>query len=136
MTRSVPEWIGKTDDTPVPPRVAERVRLGRDGNRCQCCGRKLHNERADCDHIEAIINGGENRENNLQTLCVWCHVLKTKEDLRIKVKSFRRRQRHYGADRAKKPIEGWRKFDGTPVRNPKLRGRISLQRQRRKDDAI
>ena len=43
MPRSVPEWVGRTDDTPVPPRVRLRV-LERFGRRCDPthgCGRPL-----------------------------------------------------------------------------------------------
>jgi 5-methylcytosine-specific restriction protein A len=95
MPRTVAEWIGKNDDTRVPDRVRDRVRL-RDGNACRSCGRDLGAENAECDHFVAIINGGENRESNLRTLCVFCHKKKTKADSAKKFASYKRRKRHYG----------------------------------------
>lgn len=120
MSRSAPEWIGKTDDTAVPDRVRVRVRE-RDSNHCKGCGCDLGAYSAECDHVLALVNGGENRETNLQTLCVWCHREKTAIDSRQKSSSYKRRKHHYGVRKAKSPIQGWRRFDGTPVRNPKLR---------------
>jgi HNH endonuclease len=84
MPRSLPEWIGLTDDTPVPPRVRLRV-LERFGRRCdpaRGCGRPLRPGDAwTCDHIEAVINGGANRERNLHPLCEWCEPPKTQADV-------------------------------------------------------
>jgi 5-methylcytosine-specific restriction protein A len=118
MSRSVPEWRGATPDTPVPHRVRVRVRvLG--GNACANCKRDLAAEPAECDHIIALINGGENRESNLQALCEWCHKPKTVFDVAEKSRAYKRRKRHYGLRKAKSPFKGWRKFSGEAVRNPK-----------------
>lgn len=122
MVRAVAEWLGKTADTAIPRRVRDRVR-DRDGNACKGCSRPLGNERAECDHVRSLINGGENREGNLQTLCQWCHGKKTKSDVAIKSKSYKRRVRHRGEHRAKQPFKGWRLMDGTAKRNPKLERR-------------
>jgi 5-methylcytosine-specific restriction protein A len=115
MTREVPEWIGKTPDTPAPPRVRLRV-FYRDNGTCQCgCGRLIHaGERWQTDHTLAIINGGENRETNLRTLLVKCHKTKTKADMAQKSKDYHVRAKHNGI---KKPrtIRSWRKFNGTIV---------------------
>jgi 5-methylcytosine-specific restriction enzyme A len=80
MARTLYEWIGKTDETPVPPRVRLRV-LQHFGRRCDHvndgCGRDIRPGDAwSCDHIEAI-NGGPNRESNLHPLCEWCNPPKT-----------------------------------------------------------
>lgn len=40
MTRSVPEWVGKTDDTKVPPRVRLRC-FEREGGICHLSGIKI-----------------------------------------------------------------------------------------------
>lgn len=99
MPRSVKEWIGKTDDTPVPPRVRLRV-LDRFGRRCDPelgCGRVLRpGDRWTCDHVHALINGGENRENNLHPLCEWCEPSKTQADVREKSRTYRVRLGHAG----------------------------------------
>ena len=128
MPRSLPEWIGNTDDTHVPPRVKLRV-LKLYGRRCDPahggCGRELGPGDAwTCDHIVAIINGGENRERNLHPLCEWCHPPKTGADVAEKSRMYRAQLRHAGIKvRAKgRPLpgtvaSGWRKrMDGTVQR--------------------
>jgi hypothetical protein len=64
MSRTPKEWIGATDDTPVPPRVRLRV-LIRFDRICQECTTPITGKRWVCDHRIAIINGGPNREANL-----------------------------------------------------------------------
>jgi 5-methylcytosine-specific restriction enzyme A len=89
MARSVPEWIGKTDDEPVPNRVRIRV-CDRDGWKCCGCGRPMwEGTRINTDHKIALTNGGENRESNLQTLCDWCHKEKTAGDVAQKSRTYR-----------------------------------------------
>jgi len=124
MPRDVPEWRGKTLNSRLPPRVQDRIYERFDG-KCAACGRPLRRGHYDFDHIKALINGGENRENNYQPLCIVpCHQGKTDEDVAIKSKSYHRRTKHLGIRKSKHPIKGWKRFDNTPVRNPKLeRGR-------------
>ena len=107
--RSVPEWIGKTDDTPIPPRVELRVFERYDG-RCQCgCNRKIATGEAwQCDHIIALTNGGEHRERNLQPLLVEHHKTKTRADVAVKRKITQVRYRHYGRSRSQRPMPGGR----------------------------
>jgi 5-methylcytosine-specific restriction enzyme A len=99
MPRSLPEWIGVTDDTPVPPRVRLRV-FERYGRRCDPlhgCGRHLRPGDAwTCDHINAVINGGPNRETNLHPLCEWCEPPKTEAGVHEKSRVYRKRLRHAG----------------------------------------
>lgn len=115
MTRAVPEWIGKTNDTPVPPRVRLRV-FEKDKGICQCgCTRRITPGDAwQTDHIVALSNGGENRESNLRTLLFACHRQKTNQDVAEKSRNYRIRARHAGI-RKPRTIRAWRKFDGTPV---------------------
>lgn len=110
--RSVPEWIGKTPDTPIPPRVHLRVR-DRDDSRCAHCTRV--EKRGQADHICALINGGQNRERNLQWLCTTCHRLKTAEDVAVKAKTHRVRVKDAGLRKPSRGFRGWRKFNGEPV---------------------
>jgi 5-methylcytosine-specific restriction protein A len=98
MTRSVPEWIGATPDTPVPGRVRVR-QYERDNGRCKCgCNRKIMaGEAWDTDHKIALINGGQNRESNLTTLLTEHHQkIKTPRDVQIKSKTYRMQKRHLG----------------------------------------
>jgi 5-methylcytosine-specific restriction protein A len=111
MTRSVPEWIGKTDDSAIPVRVKLRVHANAEG-RCAKCG--VEAAVGQYDHAISLILGGENRESNLQFLCTPCHKAKTKLDVKLKAKVARVRARHLGVKRRRRTIPG-RKFDGTPI---------------------
>lgn len=124
MSRQTEEWIGATDDSRPPPRVFLRIFLKHDG-RCACgCNRKIApGEHWQLDHIVALINGGENRETNLQPLLTEHHANKTKADVAQKSQTYRKRLSHHGI-RAKssRPMpgsraSGWkRKLDGTVER--------------------
>jgi 5-methylcytosine-specific restriction protein A len=96
MSRAVDEWIGKDDDTPVPPRVKARVFAAHDGI-CYLSKRKiLAGEPWECDHVIAIINGGENRESNLAPALKDKHRAKTDSDMDTKSKIARQRLKHLG----------------------------------------
>lgn len=96
MARSVPEWIGATDDTPVPPRVRLRV-FEAHGGRCHLSGRKIMpGDLWECDHVRAIINGGENRESNLAPALKDKHREKTDDDVAEKAHIDRVRKKHLG----------------------------------------
>jgi 5-methylcytosine-specific restriction protein A len=104
--RSVPEWIGATPDTPVPPRVKDRVFLRFDG-RCHACTRKVRpGEPWTCEHLKALINGGENRENNLGITCENCLPDKNAADVAEKSLVARKRAKHLGLKKAKRPFPG------------------------------
>lgn len=113
--RDVPEWRGRTPDTQPPPRVKLRI-IDRQGDRCAECGRKLGvaGERPEFDHMQALVNGGENRESNLRALCPPCHGAKTAEDVAEKSAVARKRKKALGLDRPKRKIP-YRRFDGSPV---------------------
>ncbi|MET3924555.1 HNH endonuclease [Devosia sp. 2618] len=99
MARSVPEWIGKTDDSMPGQLVRDRI-SAQQGDACKC-GRKFGpGVRANCDHIVPLADEGENRESNLQMLCNWCHVEKTSAEATSRAKSRRIRAKHLGLDQA------------------------------------
>ena len=115
--RSTDEWIGKTPDTPVPPRVKVRV-FERHEGKCYLSGRKIMpGDKWQVDHVIALINGGENRERNLAPVLDAPHKAKTKEDVRIKSKVARVKAKHLGL----KPRSSFgnprfkKKLDGTVV---------------------
>jgi len=121
MTRSIPEWIGKSEDTPIPPRVKARI-VERQGGKCAETGLIFGPKMApEFDHIIALINGGQNRESNIQAICAWAHAQKTKQDVAQKSKNARVRSKHLGIHQAKSPLPGsrkskWkRKVNGTVV---------------------
>lgn len=110
--REVPEWIGKTPDTPAPPRVRLRV-FEKHSGICYLSGRKIMpGDKWQLEHPLALINGGENREANLAPALVEPHKVKTAADMAQKAKNDRVRKRHLGI---KKPrtMTRWRRFDGS-----------------------
>src|SRR5215469_5550332 len=120
--RSIPEWIGKSDDDRIPDRVRVRV-FARHNGRCHCCGRLiLVGEAWELDHVIAIANGGEHRESNLKPILTEHHRNKTRLDTAIKSKSYAVRRKILGLKKPKRPLigskaSGWkRKMDGTLVR--------------------
>jgi 5-methylcytosine-specific restriction enzyme A len=112
MSRSVPEWIGKDDNTAIPPRVKQRV-YDQAGRACQSCGVPVAVLGA-FDHKVALINGGENRESNIQFLCIPCHAVKTKADVKVKSKAARIAKKRLGLTKPKRTIPG-RRFNGEPI---------------------
>lgn len=114
MTRTLPEWIGKTPDTAPPPRVRVRVFEAK-GGRCHRCTRKIGpGDKWTLEHVNALINGGENRESNLDITCEWCLPGKNAEDVREKSIVARKKAKHIGAKKPKRPWSKYRKrMDGT-----------------------
>ena len=97
MTRSVPEWIGKSSDSAVPPRVRLRIFQRYDG-RCQCgCNRTIRSGEAwQCEDTIALINGGERRESNLKPWLTEHHKVKTAQDVAEKSRVYKRAASHVG----------------------------------------
>lgn len=110
--RSVPEWVGKTDDSKVPGSVRVRVFEKYEG-RCYLSGIKIDPGMDwDLEHILALCNGGEHRESNFAPALVAPHKDKTRADRRLKAKNDRVRKKHLGIKKPRK-ITRWRRFDGT-----------------------
>lgn len=110
MSRPVDEWIGSKDTTPIPRRVRIRI-VDKQDVICGCgCGVKLGQcgEGIEFDHIKALVNGGENREKNIQALRTPCHLKKTKIDVAEKSVVRRKRAKHLGIETQKKPLPGGR----------------------------
>jgi len=114
VTRAVDEWVATDDNQAIPARVKVRV-FDRSGGVCAICTCTIVGKlRPAYDHKIALINGGQNRESNLQLLCVPCHATKTKADVAEKSRVYRKRSAHLGI---KKPrtMTRWRRFDGSIV---------------------
>lgn len=105
-TKSIKEWIGKNDDSKAPPKVYLRIRDKQKGKCAHCCRTLRDTEAGELDHIEALINGGENRESNLQLLCKPCHLLKTKVDVATKVVAARKQTHLLGLKKKNKTPKG------------------------------
>lgn len=111
MSRQTPEWIAKSDDEKVPPRVKLRV-FERAGGKCHISGRLIRaGEAWDCDHVIALINGGQHRESNMAPALTGPHREKTAEDVAEKSKVYRKRAKHLGlmVPRQKIQSAGFRK---------------------------
>lgn len=120
MTRSLEEWIGKTDDAKIPPRVLARIFLAHNGT-CHISGRIIRpGERWQADHIRALCNGGEHRESNLAPALIDPHKAKSRMDVAEKSRVARKRKKHLGLNKPRK-ITRWRRFDGSIVTASKER---------------
>lgn len=99
MTRAVGEWIGKTDDSPAPPRVRLRC-FERENGICFLSGVKIRaGMRWELHHGKALINGGENRESNLFPVLYKAHKAQTALDVAEKAAVYRKRSKHLGINR-------------------------------------
>lgn len=101
MARAVEEWIGKTDDAKVPPRVRLRI-FNRHNGICHLSGRKIMpGEKWELEHVKALIHGGEHREANLAPALVAPHKAKTAEEMAVKAKTDAIRKKHVGITQPK-----------------------------------
>ncbi len=114
MARELDEWIGRTHDSAIPPRVRDRI-YEKFGGICQHCTLPIKGKlRPTIDHTVALINGGENRENNMSLLCVPCHQRKTKADVGEKSTVYRKRLKDRGIRKPSRfpgsKDSGWKKL--------------------------
>lgn len=119
--RATKEWIGKTPDQKVPPRVKLRVFESHDGI-CHISKRKIRpGEAWELEHKIALCNGGEHRESNMAPALVKAHKTKTAGDVREKARIAKTRKAILGIKREGKPFPGSKrdkfkkKMDGTVV---------------------
>ena len=109
--RKIKLWVGKTDDTNPPPNVRLRV-FDKYKGRCHRSNAKINiGDKWELDHIIALCNGGENKEENLAPILVEQHKQKTKEDVAIKTKTNRIRKKHLGIDQGKTKNRYSRRYD-------------------------
>jgi len=126
--RSVKEWIGKTPDHMPPPAVRVRI-FDRAKGICHIC--KIPIKLGDtwhCDHVQALVDGGENRESNMAPAHAPCNLEKASGEKTRKAKSDRVRARHIGTKTpTKNPIQS----QGFPkAAKGKTQGRTSLPPRR------
>lgn len=111
MSRGLGEWIGKTDDAKIPPRVRKRV-FERSNRICHLSNREIRlGEPWDLDHVVALINGGEHRESNLAPALRDKHREKTAIDVAIKSRDYRKSAKSVGISFRKGPKMQGREFE-------------------------
>lgn len=111
MTRSLPEWCGKTDDAMPPPRVRLRIFNKHEGI-CHISKRKIAaGERWQLDHILALIDGGKNVESNFAPALTDPHKDKTAAEVKRKAKIDAQAKFNLGIKSDKPKMQG-------PVFNP------------------
>lgn len=119
MARTVDEWIGKTDDAKVPPRVRQRV-FDQHNGICHLTGRKIQpGERWELEHVHALILGGQHRESNMAPALAAAHKVKTATEMKVKSKIARVRKKHIGIAKPKSSLSHpnlKRLMDGTVIR--------------------
>lgn len=94
--RSVPEWVGATPDSAIPPRVRLRV-FERCGGKCALSGRKIQvGDEWDLDHVTPLSMGGRHAETNLQVVWRPAHREKTAEEAKDRAKAKRLHAKHFG----------------------------------------
>lgn len=97
------------------PGLLVRLRIyARQNGLCACgCTRAMNFERdeIDCDHIVPLIDGGENRESNLQLMLAEHHVEKTKVENSQRSESRRHKAKAFTRPAAKSRGRGFAKAD-------------------------
>ena len=124
MPRTVKEWIGRNDDA-MPSKLVRGRISARTNDCCAKCGKPFGpTNRANCDHIVALADGGENRETNLQMLCNWCHVEKTSAEATSRKKARNVKAKHLGLDQSatNRFVRRPGKLTGEPIHYSKARG--------------
>lgn len=121
LGRTVKEWVGKTPDTPAPPRVRLRRLLFYD-RKDYLTGQDIRpGDAFELDHIVALANGGENRESNLAPVLVANHKKKTAADRKQKKKTDDTIKANYGIGQSTRKIQS-----RNDLRTRQKRSRIEL----------
>jgi hypothetical protein len=128
--RAVPEWRGRTPNTPAPPRVRRRV-FDHWGGRCHLTGVEINvGDVWELEHIKALSLGGLNVESNLAPALIEPHKAKTALDVKAKAKIARIRNKHLGIHKSgHRPINGSRRSDFKHRLDGKFGGRGSWERR-------
>ncbi len=123
--RTVKEWIGKTPDAKIPPRVRLRV-FEAHGGICHISGRKITAaDQWDMDHIIPLKDGGEHLESNLAPAIRALHRKKTSAENSARKVTRRKKMKAIGIKKkARNPLPGSkahpsglsRRIDGTVVK--------------------
>lgn len=97
MPRAVREWVGKNDDAMPPRTVFDRLWILQGGKDAITGIPFTAKDKVVRDHKIPLIDGGKNRESNLQLITVETHAVKTADEAgrRAKERSVRSKSRGY-----------------------------------------
>lgn len=99
---------------PAKVKVAAYERAGK---RCEVCTAPLYPGKFQYDHITADVLGGEPTLENCRVICNSCHKRKSAQDVAMKAKADRQRNKHLGAKPSRWPKSAFkRKVSGETVR--------------------
>jgi 5-methylcytosine-specific restriction protein A len=91
MPRTVPEWVGRTDDSSPPTKCKLRI-VDRQQECCALTGKRFEaGDKIEFDHIVPLWLGGQNRESNLQAVLAEPHRRKTSVEATVRGKIDRNR---------------------------------------------
>lgn len=108
MSRSVPEWFGKSPDSTPPASVKRRI-LDRQDNLCAITGLEFTpQDPPNFDHIQPLWLSGKNCESNIQAIRASVHKRKTRTEAAVRAKVNNVRNKHLGLKKSKNPLPGGR----------------------------
>jgi 5-methylcytosine-specific restriction endonuclease McrA len=106
MPRSIPEWIGRTDDSAIPEKVQLRV-FEANERRCFLCGNLIRpGDGMDIHHKTPLIDGGRHAESNLVPVHRKCHRIQTAREAQERAEHRGTVKSHYGIRTSKRKLQG------------------------------
>lgn len=111
--RPVKEWIGRRPESMPGQLVLLRLYAKQNGL-CACgCGivMNLNRDQVDCDHRLALIDGGENRESNLQLMLRKHHRAKTSTENTQRAEGRRHQAKAFAKPKTSMRGQGFRKAE-------------------------
>ena len=128
--RPVKEWIGKRPES-MPGKLVLLRLYSRQNGICACgCNRvmNLNRDKIDCDHKLALIDGGENRESNLQLMLHEHHQAKTAAEATVRSEARNHQAKAFTRPQSKMQGRGFAKSKpqhrATEPLEPKFEGDI------------
>jgi 5-methylcytosine-specific restriction enzyme A len=87
---------------------------------CENCTRRLSPGDIYYEHLVPAALAGQATLENCGVYCKSCWTDKTRTyDVPVTAKAKRQQRRFISIKRSRNPIRGWKKFDGTAVKNPR-----------------
>jgi 5-methylcytosine-specific restriction protein A len=124
LPRSIPEWIGRTDDSMPPVSVYDRLWRKQEGRDAITGLPFTSKDKIVRDHIIPLADGGENRESNLQLITLEMHKIKTGEEATARGKERRIHERDRGYQRKPSRLKG----PGFEKRPPQRKASTPIQK--------